>query len=144
MIGDLQALFSNSVTSSLSASVLVKATVPCNVSVGVSLVVKSTAAQPNTAGIAAAIASTVNNLPFGDTLYTSLIDGAILPLLTAGQVVGRIDLTAQLTDNLGNLQTIIGERALRIPYMPEVGVSTKTTAFMLDPSNISITVTQVA
>ena len=141
-IGDLQRLFNSSDTRPLATSVLVKAAVPCDVSVGIEIVVKPTAAVVAVAAMRAAVASAVNNLDFGEPLYTSAIDAAILPLLTTGQVVGRIELSGSIVDDNNELQTILDSRVLTIPNRPESTVSTQTTVFILDPAQVTINTIQ--
>ena len=142
-IGQLQQLFTNPVTRPLAASILVKAATPCNVGVGVTLHLTSSAGPVDDSSISTAILNAVNNLDFGSPLYGSIIEAAIQPFLTSGQYIARLDLRGTIVDATGQSQAIVSDRALCIPEQPANLVSCRTTAFILNPADISIVSTSV-
>lgn len=132
-LAEAQALFLADKTRVPGADYLVKAVVPCNVSLSLKLHRRSATQEVDVAGIRRDIFKYVNGLPIGASLSASNIVNIAhsynlkqveLPVLLTGTIL--------LPATAGN-QTIVirGTDSLEIPHRPLVGVTSRTTAFFL-------------
>lgn len=133
-LGEIQSLFLADTTRSPGADYLVKAVVPCNVTVFLKAAKKSATQTIDVAGMKKDIFDYVNGLPMGESVNASSIVNIChkynvkqveLPVLMTGTIL-RPTIT-------GNEVTVIrGTDTLTIPNLPADGISKLTTAFFLD------------
>lgn len=124
----------------LGADILVKSAVPCFLSVNCDIVKDSDESAPELNEIRVAIATRVNNLNFPGALYASQIADVIHDFLTTGQAVGPIDMHGRIQLPDGETLVIRDKQVLRIPSAPASFVTPKTTAFILYPEDIGLSV----
>jgi hypothetical protein len=98
---------------------------------------------PDTAAIAAAVATAVNTGGFRDELQASTIIDIVHSFLTGRAAVANIDLQARIRAPDGTVMRLHGTTVLEVPHDPQRMVTGETTAFILDPQNIAIGVTTV-
>lgn len=130
-LADIQDLFLNNDERIACADYLVKAALPCFVSVALRLHRKNTSVDLPTDQIKQDIFNYINTLKFGDSLYASELVNIChnydvkhvqLPLTLTGVIIG--------TD--GEKVTVTGTDKLEIPTDLTVGISPKTTLFFAD------------
>lgn len=135
-----------------SGDYLVKAAIPCLVSVGINIVLGPGDPTPDTGAIKSAIASAVNALDFqSNTLSIDTIISATRNLLTGRtRVKLPIDLRGEIIYPSVNVIPgdpvfsgsifLFDSQALTIPTVASAMVSPRTVSFYLDPNNISVNI----
>lgn len=121
------------------SDVLVKAAIPCVLSVSFKLYRKRTTASIDTSAIQAAVASAVNNTGFIGTLYAADLVQKITELLPDRVSIGEIDLFGRIFCPDGKIRYVRDSEAIAIPDVPEAYLSGRTAVFFLDPENVAIT-----
>lgn len=139
-IRELQNFLSDKDHRNLAGDILVRAAVPCFVTVNCYLVKSPTESSPDLDAIRVAIAARVNNLGFVGTLYASQINETVHDYLSGDQAVSNIELLGQIRRPDGQTVVIRDTHALQIPTTPSVGITPRTTAFMLYPENVGLSV----
>jgi hypothetical protein len=127
---------------SLVSDVLVKAPVPCFVTVMFNLNTPKANPLSSTtlAAIENAISKAVNNVGFTGTLYASVIQAAVAPFLLAGQTVSSISMQGRIRYPGGTNVNLTGSDIITVPNAPANMVTANTVQFYLDPTGIFITV----
>jgi uncharacterized phage protein gp47/JayE len=120
--------------------VLVRAPVPCFLGLTLDLVKRSTTPTPDTEGVKQALTRAVNQLGFPGQLLASQLSDAIYTVLDDGVTVGRIDMHGRLRLPDGDFVRLRSFDTLVIPNRPELFTSGRTTAFLLDPADIHISI----
>jgi hypothetical protein len=94
-------------------------------------------------GICTSAASLVNSLGFPGQLYASLLADLIQDQLPDGAYLSAIDMfgTIRLPD--GTLRRIRSTEVLVVPDIPELMVTPRTVAFLLDPSDVGVSIVDV-
>lgn len=126
------------------ADYLVKAVVPCLVSLDIKLVKKSpvdTFESLNLQQLKKDIFNYINTIPFGEQLYASNIVN-----ICHDYNIKRVDLPIEMAGQVlapdGTVNYITSNDALPIPYDLNHGVSPKTTAYFIDYYRVANGVTQ--
>lgn len=119
---------------------VVRAAVPCWVSISFEIRKQSGQATPDTTGMAEDIASLVNNLNFGSRLYASALADIAHNYLSDGQAVGKIDMFGRIRRPDGEMLFVHDTTCLSIPTDPALMLSRDTAVFFLDPANVAISV----
>ena len=119
---------------------LVKAPVPCFVSVGLDLERAATAPDVNVPAVVSAIVSRCNSArPTGALRAASLI-AAAQTAMPAGAVVTRLELIGRLLNPDLTRSVLVGRPDLIAPNDPARGVSPRTVAFFLDAADVAVTI----
>ncbi len=127
-----------------AGDVLVKAPVPCFVSLAFTLEGKPGAAIPDVAALAADIAGMVNRTGFSGRLYAARVADLIHNAVGNESVsVGAIQMLGQILRPDGTLRTLSSTHSLIVPSEPEVMQTSRTVCFMLDPDDVRISVATV-
>jgi hypothetical protein len=144
-IGDIQDLITSSDERLACADYLVKAALPCFVSLNIPLVLKNpndTYDSLNLNKLKQEIFNYVNTIPFGEDLYASKII-----TICHNYNISRVDLPITLKGNIlcndGTSINIVDNDYLKIPTNIPVGVSPKTTQFFINYYDTSIGGTNV-
>jgi hypothetical protein len=124
----------------LASDILVKSAVPCFLSINCNIIKSTNQSAPDLDPIRAEIARRVNLLDFPGTLYASQITDAIHDFLEPGQAVSVVDLHGRIRRPDGQDWIVRDTNQLTIPDAPSVGVTPRTTTFMLYPDDIGLTV----
>jgi hypothetical protein len=124
----------------LGGDVLVRAPVPCFLSVSFEVRRPAAAAVPDTDAIRAAVAAAVNRTGFAGRLAASTVVEAILPALDAHVTVGPIDLFGRVRRPDGTIRYLRDTAELVAPHEPDRMVTARTTCFFLDPADVAVSV----
>jgi hypothetical protein len=126
-----------------AGDVLVKAAIPCDLKLSFVIYKKVSEADISVAAIQQAVATRVNSLGFSSSLSASFLHSVIHSFLREGQTVSAIELFGAIRRPNGTKKYIRAFDSLEIPSEPSKMVSSRTTAFILDPENVAISVQNV-
>ena len=129
-VAEAQTAVSSRGTRSLFGDVLVKAPVPCFVSVAFSLLGRPSAELPNVDAIKTAVVNYVNSLSFTGHLFASDITRIIHSYLPNGVSVSAIDMIGKLLKPNGGAETLHSREVLEIPDDSANMVSARTVGFV--------------
>lgn len=127
-----------------AGDVLVKAPLPCFVSLTFNVYLPSGVADLNPAEIAAAVAADVNRQGFTGALYASTISDRVHDFLPAGSAVSAVEMFGRIRLPSGRYRYLRSTEALHVPTVPAEQLSGRTCAFFLDPRDVDVTVTRIA
>lgn len=145
LLADMQSFVGSGEQSRPKAhDVLVRGPVPCYLSLSFQVRTPATTPAPDTAAIANALANKVNSLGFCGRLYGSTLDNVIHSFLQGQQAVGPLDMFGKIRRPDGSWGYIRDKSVLIIPDDPSRLVTGRTTAFMLDPKDVAISVVATA
>jgi hypothetical protein len=139
LIAQLQDFLSDRDVRSRASDVLVKAAVPCFTKISFEIRKSANAADIDTAPIKTAIIAAIRNVGFSGQLHSSVIAGAVYPFLTSGAALGAIDMFGRIRRPDGSTGYVRDDTLLRVPTDPGRLVTGRTTAFLVDTNDISIT-----
>lgn len=137
-ISTVQALAGGRDVRNYAGDVLVKAAVPCFVSLSFTLQGKMGAVLPDPDIVRAALASFVNNLGFVGRLNASSLFDIIHDYLPDNVACSAIDILGQIRRPDGTIKPLRSSEAIIIPSEPDGMVTARTTAFILNPEDIAI------
>jgi hypothetical protein len=144
LIGSLQDFLGSRDIRPPAGDVLVKAPVPCTLLASFELRCRAGSALPDTLAIGAAMAGAVASVGFSGRLDASTLLDAALPFLPAGCVLGGADLFGTVRRPDGTLLYLRSPDALLIPNDPSRGVTPRTTVFLLNAGDVTISLRAVA
>jgi len=125
--------------SALAGDVVVRGAVPCFVSVELEL--KADAVLTiDSARIASVVATMVNRDGFSGAVYASRISAAVSPYLPAGAELLRVRLSGIVFRPDGSKTLFRDREVLAAPNEPAKMTTSKTVAFFLDPSDVSVNI----
>jgi hypothetical protein len=139
-IRDLQDLLSSRDIRPYGADVLVKAPVPCFVSVTLTINKASGDPDPDINAIKSAVVSEINNVDFQGVLAGSTIIDTVHNYLQGRLMVTDLDLLGKIREPSGNIRYIRSSDALLIPDLPGKMVTAKTVQFFTEVADISVNV----
>lgn len=131
-----------SVGSSLSDA-LVRAVVPCFVSVTLTLNVPKGTAAPDTASLSQAVADAVNDMGFVSRLAASTAVAPVVAAYPKGSVT-NVALVGRLRRPAGTVLNLVGTDSITLPDEPSGMVTSRTAAFLCTASDVAITVVEAA
>jgi len=142
-IDTLQALSNDRDRRNPQADYLVKAPVPAFVAITLTVQYKTDTEAPDADAIKESIAGRVNDLGFEvGKLPSSMVYDAVHNATSEldALVVAPIDMFCQIRRPDGTVVSIRDGNEIRIPDEPELGVTSRTTMFYVDVSDIDVTV----
>jgi hypothetical protein len=140
LIAELQ-IFSVSLDhSNLMADVLVKAAVPCFLSINCDIIKDVDETAPLLDPIKNDLAVMVNNLDFPGVLYASQVTDLIHNYLSGSMAVGLVDMHGMIRRPDGTMAVIRDKTELWIPESPSTLVTPRTTTFILYAEDIGLNV----
>lgn len=140
LIDDIQIFAVSLDHSNLMADVLIKAAVPCFLSINCDIVKGVGETAPLLDPIKNALAVMVNSLNFPGVLYASQIADLIHDYLDGSMAVGAIDMHGLIRRPDGTRAVIRDKHELWIPDSPSTLVTPRTTAFILYAVDIGLNV----
>lgn len=140
-IRDVQAFCSSRDVRNLTGDVLVRAPVPCFLTVNCEIQQASDAPALDLTTIRTAIADRINALIFPGQLHTSTVASVVHAYLTTRQALGPIELFGRILLPDGTETYTRSTGVLELPDRYDVMATGNTIAFYLDPQDIVITVT---
>lgn len=144
MIADIQDDLGSRGTRNTAGDLLIKAPVPCFLQLSFTINKRSGSAEPDTAAIADALASVVNNYGFTGRLPASVLTDTIHNFLTSPDSVGAVDMFGKIRYPDGTVKALRSSTILTMPDEPSRMVSPRTVVFFLDPSDVDISIETVS
>lgn len=142
-IGDIQTFVNQRTEQWPAGDVLIKAPVPCFVTISLTVQVSASQPAPSTTAIQNAAAEAVNSVSFATNLTASVVTAAVIPLLSGGSV-SAISLTGSVRRPDGTLVALGPDSvALTTPTDPANLDSANTVAYFASPSDITVSVVTV-
>ena len=126
------------------ADYLVRAPVPGFCAIGLKVLYKAGAEVPDADAIKAEIVSRVNALQFEDgQLPASIVHDSVHNVAGSDVVsVSPLDFLCQIRKPNGEIITIRDADGIKVPNLPEDGVTSRTVSFFLDISSVEVEVAQ--
>lgn len=124
----------------LASDILVKAAVPCFLSINCDIIKDTGESAPDLDDIRTALVNRINNLNFPGVLYASQVNDVIHDYLTGSQAVGPIDMHGRIRRVDGTDAVVRDTQVLWLPDSPSTLVTPKTTCFILYPEDIGLNV----
>jgi hypothetical protein len=141
-LAELQEFLGSRAVRDPGGDVLVRAPVPCFVTLSFSVLLRPGAVFDEALGprIAAALAARVNGAGFAGRLYASSLVPVISSFLPSGAEVGAIDMLGRIRRPDGTHAVLRDPRGvvLEVPDEPGRLVTPRTTVFVLDPLDVSV------
>jgi uncharacterized phage protein gp47/JayE len=140
LIRDVQAFCSSRDVRNLTGDVLVRAPIPCFLTVSCEIQQSSESLELDLNAIRNAIATRINALVFPTQLNASTVAAVIHSFLTTQQAIGPIELFGRILLPDGTETFARSTGVLELPDRYDVMATGNTIAFYLDPQDIVITV----
>ena len=137
-IAEAQTYLSSTAHRNIFGDVLVKAPVPCYVSLGFTLLGRPGSPKPDPYSIKAALSAYVNRVPFTGGLYASALSDIIHNYLGDGVDISAIDMLGKILRPDGTVKPIRSTEVLVVPNEPGNMVTSRTVGFILRPDDIRI------
>jgi hypothetical protein len=142
LIAEMQDTVSGRSFGAPAGDVLVKAPMPCFLTISFNINKRATVVvdQSTVDGICTSAASLVNSLGFPGQLYASLLADLIQGQLPDGAYLGAIDMFGTIRQPDGTLRRIRSTEVLVVPDEPDLMVTPRTVAFLLDSSDVGVSI----
>lgn len=140
LVGDIQTFVSSRDIRPYGGDCLVKAPVPCFISLRITVNKRTGQNDPDIVGIQAAVCRIINNVGFVGALYASQIQDAVYGYLADGQTTSAVDMLGRIRYPNGTVRYIRENEVLEIPNDPVNMVSAKTVQFFAAPEDVVVTV----
>ena len=124
----------------MAADTLVKAAIPCFLSITCTIEIGAGTVAPDVATIKNAIAAAVNALDFPGQLHASLIAEVIHGYLKDRQAVGKIEMQGRIRQPDGRTVYVQNTAILELPDTPSAMVTGRTTALLCAVDDIGLAV----
>lgn len=121
-----------------AGDVLVKAPLPCFMTVSFKLLGRIGALLPDVPAIQTAVSGYVNSLALGSRLYASKLSALVASYLADGVYCGAIDLFGQLLKPDGSVVTLRSTEMLTLPDDPDNMCSPRTATFYLPVDQVRV------
>lgn len=139
-VGDIQARVGSRDVRPYGGDVLVKAPVPCFLTVNFTVLKRTGQADPDVASIREAVARVANTLGFVGALYASQVQDVIHAYLTDGQSVSAIDMHGRIRYPDGTTVYLRDSEVVEVPDDPANMVTPRTVQFLCTPEDVGVTV----
>lgn len=140
-IGEIQDFVSGRDVRSVGADCLVKAPVPCFVSMSFTISKATGDSDPDVTAMKVALCEAVNTIGFVGKLVSSKLHDVIYNHLASGQTASPIDMIARLRYPSGTLTYLRDADELTVPDDPANMVSHRTVQFFMTPDNVGVSIT---
>jgi len=143
-IADIQNFLKSRQTIGPAGDVLVKAPIPCQVSISFDIELTANIATPNIPAIRNAVAAAVNGLAFGSKLSSSVVAAAVQPLLPVGAVFTNLEMAGQIRHADNTLTNLLASDVLAPTYdSTKPSTSLRTIGYFLLPIDVSVLIVTV-
>ena len=140
LVGEIQAHVSSRDVRPYGGDCLVKAPVPCFLTVNFEVYKKAGQADPDLDAMKTAVCRVVNTLGFSGALYASQLHDVIHSYLTDGQTASAVDMHGRVRYPDGTTLYLRGTELLQVPDAPASMVTPKTVQFFSSPGDIGVSV----
>ncbi len=137
-LAELQAFLADRSRRPPASDVLVKAPVPCYLTLNCSIVVKAGQSAPDADAIRSDVVRYVNTRGFAGTLGASALAYVIGRRLTNDHALGAVDMAGEILTPAREKIFIRSDETLLVPDRPHIMVTPATTVFVLKPEDIEI------
>jgi hypothetical protein len=144
LVKELQEFYGDRRVIAPAGDVVVKAAIPCFLSVSFEVQRRRTEAVIDEESIKSAMAAYVNTLGFPGVLYASALARVIDELLPDSIDAGAIDMFGRIRKPDGTISFIRGDDVITIPSEPTVYSTGRTVSFVLNTGDIAISDVTVA
>jgi len=138
LVSEMQTYVSNRDHRNHAGDILVKAPIPCFLSLSFTLNGAAGATLPDAFAVKDALADYVNNLGFCGRLHASDLLDIIHNFLTGKISVSAIDMFGQIRRPDGTIKPLRSSEVLIIPDESANMVTARTVGFILDPDNVKV------
>jgi hypothetical protein len=138
LLDDIQSFVNSREYRNYAGDVLIKAAIPCFVSLSFSLEGYAGEALPDPEAIKDDLVDHVNSLGFCGRLYASELADRIHNFLSGRVAVSKIDMFGQIRKPDNTVENLRSTEVLTIPYLPDDMVSSRTVTFVLSRDDIAI------
>lgn len=121
--------------------VLVKAPIPCDVSLNITIAKHPNQTAPDIAAIQNAVAKSINTAGFVGKLTVASIADVVHGYLSAGMAATFIQISGFILAPTGERFVLRSQSVVTIPDKPTALVTGRTTVFIADPQDIVVTIT---
>lgn len=140
LIAALQAFFLDRDTAPPTGDVLIRAAIPCFLSISFEIFKRPGQDDPDTTAITSALTGLVNNTGFPTELRASALIEVVHDSLLPGMALSSVDMFGRIVLPTGTTRYIRSNEVLTVPTLPEHALSGRTAVFILDPRDVAITV----
>ena len=138
LIKEIQSFVGNRDHRNYAGDILIKAPVPCFVSLSFTIDGRTGDPLPDAYAIKDDLTQYINSLGFRGRLYASDLDDLIHNHLYGETSVGAIDMFGQIRYPDGTVQSLRSTESLIIPSEPDYMVTSRTTGFIVTADDIAI------
>lgn len=138
LIADIQDFLSARDNRARATDVLIKAAVPCFTKISFEIRKDAGLATIDTDAIKTAVVAAVRQVGFSGQLHASIVSGVVHRYLTGRQAVSAVDMFGRIRRPDGTTAYIRDNTLLEIPDDPGRLVTGRTTAFLVGPEDITI------
>lgn len=140
LLAEIQDEFGSRSTRHHGADLLVRAAVPCFLTLHFSIVKQSGDVDPDVTGLKDALCTEVNNIGFIGRLYAAQLHDVIHGYLTNAMSVTKIDLHGRIRYPDGTIKYVRDRETLVIPSAEAQMVSPRTVQLFLSPEDIVVSI----
>jgi hypothetical protein len=143
-IADIQDALSDRTTRYPVGDCLVKAPVPCFMSLTINIGKRASDAAPVTADVQQAAADAVNSLGFSGRMPSSVVIAAVQQVLTGSTAVTSVTMQGRIRKPSGSIVNLSSTSVLDASTLDAAGmVSSRTVGFFLNASDVTVVVTNI-
>jgi 2-keto-4-pentenoate hydratase len=121
----------------------VKAPIPCYTSIALTVNYDVAKTAPTVADVQNAVASGINALEFPGSISASLVDQLVHNAISNVVNVTAVMLTGSIRNIDGTLTPLVSPSVIAIPSVPANMLSGRTSAFFVQPTNVTVTLVPV-
>lgn len=140
LIAEIQAHVGSRDVRPYGGDALVKAPVPCFLTLNFTVNKKTGQADPDVEAIRNAVCEAANTIGFVGELYASQLQDVIHNHLANGQTVSAVDMHGRLRYPDGTIRYLRDSEVLTVPDLPANMVTAKTVQFFAAPEDVGVTV----
>jgi hypothetical protein len=137
-VAEIQTLLGSRGSRNYAGDVLVKAAIPCFVSIAFTVQGKAGEPLPDANAIRTALSNYVNTLGFCGRLHASALSDIIHNFITGRVAVSAVDMFGQIRRPDGTVRNLRSSEVLVIPDEADRMVTARTVVFVLETADIKI------
>lgn len=144
LISELQEFLGGTSVMPAASDILVRAAVPCFLSINLTIEKQAGEDDPDAADIKADVVEAVAKIGFAGRLSVGTIAQAVQGNLSGKQTLAGVDMIGRIRRPDGTTKYIRSGSLLSVPDEPAKLVSQKTVAFLLTAADVDVTISSVA
>lgn len=140
LLGELQDFFGSRAVRNHAADLLVKAPIPCFLTLHFTVVKQAGDVDPDVTGMQTALCTEINNIGFIGRLYAAQLHDVIHGYLSNAMSVTKIDMHGRLRYPDGTTHYVRNGDVLKVPDDADEMVSPKTVQFFISPEDVVVSI----